>query len=179
MGTLYEEKLRQHIGSESERMVAVDAVGAPMIRHWVEVMHDRNPAFTDPEWAAESRFGSIVAPGAMMQVWSMAPLWPERDLAPLPIAPIDDALEELGFTDVVATAQSMRVANPAKVGDVVSYVVRVANVTEDEKRTRLGPAYFVTFEYVFSNQDGVDLGTLSFTYMRYKPEPEGSGESAA
>ena len=83
MGTLYEERLRQHIGAESPRMEAVDAVGPQMIRHWVEVMHDRNPAFTDPEWAAASRFGSLVAPGAMMQVWSMAPLWPERDLPPL------------------------------------------------------------------------------------------------
>jgi hypothetical protein len=174
MGTLYEEKLRQHVGNESARMEAVDAVGAQMIRHWVEIMHDRNPAYSDPEWAAGSRFGSIVAPGAMMQVWSMAPLWPERDLPPLPIAPIDEALGEQGFTEVVATAQSMEVAAQAKVGDVVSYVVRVASVTEDEKRTRLGPAYFVTFEYHFSNQDGVELGTLSFTYMRYKPEPEGA-----
>jgi acyl dehydratase len=179
MGTVYDEKLRQHIGSESARMEAVDSVGPQMIRHWVEVMHDRNPAYTDPEWAASSRFGSVVAPGAMMQVWSMAPLWPERDLPPLPIAPIDDALGELGFTEVVATGQSMRVGALAAVGDVVSYVVRVAHVTEEEKRTRLGPAYFVTFEYRFSNQDGVDLGTLSFTYMRYKPEPVGAAAPTA
>ena len=179
MGTLYEEKLRRHIGNESPRIEAVDAVGPQMVRHWVEVMRDRNPAYSDPEWAEQSRFGSIVAPGTMMQVWSMAPLWPERDIPPLPIAPIDDALAEEGFTEVVATGQSETINALAKVGDVVSFVVRLATVTEDEKRTRLGPAYFVTFEYRFFNQDDVELGTLSFTYMRYKPEPEGASAPAA
>lgn len=179
MGSVYEDSLRQHVGSESPRFEAVDAVGPQMIRHWVEVMHDRNPAYTDAEWAESSRFGSIVAPGAMMQVWSMAPLWPERDTPPLPIAPIDDALAALGFTEVVATGQSMRVENFAKVGDVVSYVVRVVSVTEEPKQTRLGAAYFVTFEYRFANQHDVPLGALSFTYMRYKPEPQGAEAPAA
>lgn len=169
MGTLYEDRLRQHVGAESERFEAVDAVGPQMIRKWVEVMHDRNPAYTDAQWAEGSRYGSIVAPAAMMQVWSMAPLWPERDLPPLPIAPIDEALGEHGFTEVVATGQSIEVGALAKVGDLVSYKVRVASVTEAPKKTRLGEAYFVTFEYLFANQDGVDLGKLSFTYMRYNP----------
>lgn len=179
MGTLYEDRLRQHVGSESARFEAVDSVGPQMIRKWVEVVHDRNPAFTDAEWAAGSRFGALVAPAAMMQVWSMAPLWPERDIPPLPIAPIDEALGEQGFTEVVATGQSIDVDSLAKVGDRVNYIVRVASVTPEEKRTRLGPAYFVTFEYIFSNQDGVKLGTLSFTYMRYKPEPAEAGAKAS
>ncbi len=61
MGSLYEDRLREHVGSESVPMVAVDSVGPQMIRHWVEVMHDRSPAYTDPEWAASSRHGSTFA----------------------------------------------------------------------------------------------------------------------
>lgn len=179
MGSLYEDRLRQHIGNESAKMEAVDAVGPQMIRHWVEIMRDANPAYTDPEWAAASRHGSIVAPGAMMQSWSMAPLWPPRDVPDLPIKPIDDALGEHGYTDVVATGQSQTIEKLARVGDVVSFVVRVADVSETEKSTRLGPAYFVTFEYRFTNQDDELLGTQSFTYMRYQPEPAPSGDSAA
>ncbi len=175
MGTLYEDRLQQHVGAQSDRLEAVDAVGPAMIRKWVEVMHDRNPAYSDDEWAAASRHGSIVAPAAMMQVWTMAPLWPERDIPPLPIAPIDEVLGEHGFTEVVATNQSVEMKALAKVGDRISYVVRVASVTETEKKTARGPAYFVTFEYLFENQDGVDLGKLSFTYMRYKPEPADAG----
>lgn len=169
MGSLYEDQLRQHVGAESVAMVAVDSVGPQMIRHWVEVMHDRNPAYTDPEWAVSSRHGGLVAPGSMMQVWSMAPLWPPREVPDLPIKPIDDVLGAEGYTAVVATGQSQRIERLARVGDIVTYVVRVAEVSEDEHTTRLGPAYFVTFEYRFTDQDGELLGSQSFTYMRYKP----------
>ena len=178
MGSLYEDRLRQHVGNESPKLEAVDSVGPQMIRHWVEVMHDKNPAYIDAEWAAKSRFGAVVAPGAMMQVWSMAPLWPPRDVPDLPIKPIDDALGEHGYTEVVATGQSQRIHRLARVGDTVSYVVRVADVSETDHKTKLGAAYFVTFEYRFTNQDDELLGTQSFTYMRYKPAPADTDQPA-
>lgn len=170
MGSLYEDRLREHIGNECEAVDAVDAVGPQMIRHWVEVMHERNPAYSDPEWAAASRYGSLVAPGAMMQVWSMAPQWPPRDVVDLPIKPVDDILEAQGFTAVVATGQSQRIERLAKVGDRVTFAIRLVNITEEPKHTRLGDANFVTFEYRFTNQDDELLGTQSFTYMRYNPD---------
>jgi hypothetical protein len=37
-------------------------VNQPMIRHWAAGLEDRNPVYTDPAFAAESRFGGIVAP---------------------------------------------------------------------------------------------------------------------
>lgn len=172
MGSLYEDQLRQHVGAESVAMVAVDSVGPQMIRHWVEVMHDRNPAYTDPEWAVSSRHGGLVAPGSMMQVWSMAPLWPEREIPQLPIEPIDEILTEEGFTEVVATGQTQEIHELARDGEAVTFTVRLASVTEEPKKTRLGLAYFVTFEYRFTNPAGTLLGTQSFTYMRYRPEAE-------
>ncbi len=178
MGSLYEDRLREHVGNESEPMVAVDSVGPQMIRHWVEVMHDRNPAYSDPDWAAGSRHRSVVAPGSMMQVWTMAPLWPPREVPDLPIKPIDDVLGAEGYTAVVATGQSQHIERLARVGDTVTYVVRLAEVSEEEHRTRLGPAYFVTFEYRFTDTDGELLGTQSFTYMRYKPDPVPADEPA-
>jgi len=64
--------------------------------------------------------------------------------------------------------------NLARAGDVVSFNIRLADVTETPKKTRLGLAYFVTMEYCFVDQHGDLLGTQSFTYMRYKPDPEGT-----
>ncbi len=172
MGTLYDEQLSCHLGRESARIEAVDAVCPQMIRHWVEIMEDRNPAYSDTEWAARSRHGGIVAPGSMMQVWSMAPVWPPKEIPDLPIAPVDEILDGEGFTEVVATGQSQKILSLAEAGDTVSFSMRLAEISETEKKTRLGSAYFVTFEYRFLNQDDVLLGTQSFTYMRYKPEPE-------
>lgn len=178
MGTLYEERIREHIGNESAPVEAVDAVCPQMIRHWIEVMEDANPAYSDPDWAADSRFGGIVAPGAMMQVWSMAPLWPPRVLTDLPFLPVDEILEQEGFTKVVATEQSQRIHALAKAGEAVTFSTRLTKVTEDAKKTRLGLAYFVTFEYRFTDTDGELLGTQSFTYMRYKPDPVPADEPA-
>lgn len=170
MGSLYEDQLRGHIGNESAPTTAVDSVGPQMIRHWVEVMHDRNPAYSDPDWAAGSRHGGLVAPGSMMQVWSMAPLWPPREVADLPIKPVDEILGAEGYTAVVATGQSQHIERLARVGETVTFVTRLVEVSDHEHSTKLGPAYFVTFEYRFTNQDGELLGTQSFTYMRFKPQ---------
>lgn len=172
MGTLYEERIKEHIGNESAPVEAVDAVCPQMIRHWIEVMEDANPAYTDPDWAAASRHGGIVAPGAMMQVWSMAPLWPPREVTDLPFIPVDEVLEAEGFTKVVATEQSQKIHKLAKAGEAVTFSTRLATVTEEPKQTRLGLAYFVTFEYRFTDPRGDLLGTQSFTYMRYRPEAD-------
>src|SRR6476659_6045843 len=49
-----------------------DPVNQPMIRHWAAAFEDWNPVYTDPEAAARSRFGEIVAPPLMLQTWTMA-----------------------------------------------------------------------------------------------------------
>src|SRR5690606_2342805 len=75
-------------------------VNEPMIAHWCDAMDDRNPVYTDPELAAKSVHGGIVAPPAMLQAWIM------NGLAPRPqdkVAEIKAALAERGFTSVVAT----------------------------------------------------------------------------
>ena len=49
---------------------APDAVNIPMIRHWVDALDDRNPAY-DEGTAGSTRYGEIVAPPAMLQTWTM------------------------------------------------------------------------------------------------------------
>src|SRR5215813_444549 len=51
--------------------VAPDPVNQPMIRHWAAALEDHNPVYTDPAFAAASRFGDIVAPPLMLQTWTM------------------------------------------------------------------------------------------------------------
>ena len=61
----------QPMGSR-ETSQAPDPVNQPMIRHWAAAFEDWNPVYTDPDWAAKSRFGEIVAPPLMLQTWTMA-----------------------------------------------------------------------------------------------------------
>src|ERR1700704_1480492 len=58
--------------SDTGPTYAPDPVNQPMIRHWAAAFDDGNPVYTDPEVAARSRFGGIVAPPLMLQTWTMA-----------------------------------------------------------------------------------------------------------
>jgi len=48
---------------------APDNVNEAMIRHWSDAIGDKNPAYSDKEWAASSARGHVIAPPAMMYVW--------------------------------------------------------------------------------------------------------------
>src|SRR5579872_5082582 len=79
--------------------LAPDAVNVPMIRHWVDAMDDRNPAYMD----GSERFGDVVAPPAMLQTWTMArPViqgLAERGGAPGPVSRgLLTVLDEAGYT---------------------------------------------------------------------------------
>ena len=54
------------------RAVAPDPVNQPMIRHWAAAFEDANPVYVDPDAAAASRHGQVVAPPLMLQTWTMA-----------------------------------------------------------------------------------------------------------
>src|SRR5260370_9702106 len=53
---------------ESEPRLARDPVNLPIIENWVEAIGDGNPVYTDPEFAAASVHGGLVAPPTIIQV---------------------------------------------------------------------------------------------------------------
>ena len=73
------ESLRADVGKTTGApLPARDAVNQAMIRHWSDAMEDFNPCYIDPEFAAKSIHGEIVAPPAMLNAWGMAGLHPRR-----------------------------------------------------------------------------------------------------
>ncbi|MFM7144399.1 MAG: MaoC family dehydratase N-terminal domain-containing protein, partial [Alphaproteobacteria bacterium] len=92
----------------SAPQVAPDPVNMPMIRHWAAALEDHDPVYVDPEFAARTRFGGIVAPPLMLQTWTMPTPKisgiAERGGSPVeggknPLTPLDDA----GFIATLAT----------------------------------------------------------------------------
>jgi hypothetical protein len=88
--------------------LAPDPVNQPMIRHWAAALEGHNPVYTDPVFAASSRFGGIVAPPLMLQTWTMPTPKisgiAERGGSPTegganPLTPLDEA----GFIATLAT----------------------------------------------------------------------------
>src|SRR4029453_9460692 len=95
------ERLRALVGVVNAGDVARDPVNAAMIRHWCDAMTDHNPVYTDPEAAAKSIHGGLVAPPAMLNAWTMPGL-PGRRADDTSMSPMR-ALDAAGFTSVIAT----------------------------------------------------------------------------
>ena len=96
-------ELQTYVGLEiGEPTPAPDEVNAPMIRHLVEAVGDRNPIYTDPELAARSIHGGIVAPPTMLQAWVMHGIDGPQRGGDGPYEKMNELLFSRGFTSVVA-----------------------------------------------------------------------------
>ena len=117
------DELQGHIGKSmagDAPALAPDPVNMPMIRHWADAFDDRNPVYENPDIAARTRFGDIVAPQAMMQVWTMArPILEgiaERGGAGVEMA--DDnplvILDKAGYNATLATNSELEFERPLR-----------------------------------------------------------------
>jgi len=165
----------------SEAAFAPDPVNLPMIRHWVDALDDRNPVYLDAELAASTRFGGIVAPPAMLQAWTMARPRIEgiadRGGAAMEISPDSPMglLDGAGYTATLATNSELEFVRYLRIGDELSSLAVLESISE-QKTTRLGTGYFVTWETDFRTSDGELVGRQRFRLFRFAPgSPTSSG----
>jgi hypothetical protein len=154
--------------------VAPDPVNQPMIRHWAAAFEDHNPVYTDPTFAASSRFGAIVAPPLMLQTWTMATPKitgiAERGGSPVdtegagPLAVFDEA----GFVGTLASNSEFEIERYLHLGDVIAASTVIESISE-EKATRLGPGYFVTWVTTYVDGAGEVVGRQRFRILKFKP----------
>jgi hypothetical protein len=150
---------------ESQPRPARDPVNLPMINNWVEAIGDANPVYTDAETAARSVHGGLVAPPAMAQVWTMRGLHPEPDDDPL--GGMSVALDEAGFTSVVATNCEQEYFRYLRHGEQVTVRARLESVV-GPKRTSLGEGWFVTTRstwYVGTEA----VASMLFRILKFRP----------
>lgn len=151
-----------------------DPVNQPMIRHWAAAFEDANPVYVDPDAAAASRFGAVVAPPLMLQTWTMATPRitgiAERGGSPVestgesPLSVLDDA----GFTATLASNSEFEIERYVHVGEVVSSSTVLESIS-DEKQTRLGAGHFVTWVTTYTVGDGEVVGRQRFRILKFKP----------
>src|SRR5205807_4679661 len=127
--TSLRERLDEFVGKpvgSSSSSRAPDPVNQPMIRHWVAAFEDHNPIYTDPDAAARSRFGEIVAPPLMLQTWTMATPRitgiAERGGSPVEggRAKVLTLLDEAGFTGTLASNSEFEIERYLRLGEVVA-----------------------------------------------------------
>lgn len=151
---------------------APDPVNLPMIRHWAAAFEDANPVYTDPQAAARSRHGGIVAPPLMLQTWTMAT--PKiSGIAERGGSPVDTdttgplaALDEAGLTATLATDSEFEIVRYLHPGDVVSAQTVIESISE-EKATRIGRGRFVTWATTYTDQHGDVVGRQRFRILKF------------
>ena len=167
----FEEGLYAFVGKPiySGPRKAYDDVNTAMVRQWCEVMGDKNPAYTDSEWAANSRRGETIAPPAMMYAWTQ-----EGYKVASEGRPMDGQVEMVayfdqhGFQGSLGTNVDQEYFVEAKPGDSV-YEESIIESISEQKATGRGIGYFFETYAKFTNQEGVLLGTQRFRVFKFIP----------
>lgn len=154
--------------------VAPDPVNLPMIRHWAAAFEDDNPVYLDPDAAAASRHGSIVAPPLMLQTWTF-PTPKITGMAERGGSPVESGgetalsvLDEFGFTGTLASNSEFEILRYLRVGEVVTSTTTLESVSE-EKHTRLGAGHFVTWASTYTVESGEVVGRQLFRVLKFRP----------
>jgi hypothetical protein len=157
--------------------VAPDPVNQPMIRHWAAAFEDANPVYVDPEAAAASRHGQIVAPPLMLQTWTMATpkLTGIGERGGSPVENVDTGptaittLDAAGFTATLASNSEFEIERYLHLGEMVTAETVIESIS-DEKQTRLGAGHFVTWITTWRDEAGEVVGRQLFRILKFRPE---------
>ena len=171
-------KLRAFEGAQTAAETGADPVNQAMIRHWVEAMGDENPVYTDPEFAAGTVHGGVIAPAVSLQAWVMRGLKPRGASGPSSQDTLMDLLDGAGYSSVVATNCEQEYARQIKPGDHLRTRSVLDSVSE-EKQTGLGIGHFVTTRIEYETTDGEPIAKMLFRILKFKPGTGRGGPAPA
>jgi uncharacterized OB-fold protein len=163
-----EEAERVRAAGASEPRLGRDPVNQPMVNNWVEALGDGNPIYVDEAAARAAGHDGLVAPPAMIQVWTMNGLHGQRS-GDDPLGQMMSLLDEAGFTSVVATNCEQTYHRYLRQGEQVSVRVELDSVV-GPKTTALGEGWFVTTLntwYVGSEP----VAEMLFRVLKFAPRP--------
>ena len=143
-----------------------DPVNQPMINNWVEAIGDRNPIYVDEAAARAVGHPGIVAPPAMIQVWTMFGLGGERPQDD-PMGPMMKLFDDSGYIGVVATNCEQTYHRYLQPGEHVSISSEMGDVI-GPKQTALGEGWFVNQHIIWRVGDE-DVAEMNWRILKFKP----------
>ncbi len=146
-----------------------DPVNQPMINNWVEAIGDRNPIYVDEAAARAAGHPGIVAPPAMIQVWTMFGLGGERPKDD-PLGPIMKLFDDNGYIGVVATNCEQTYHRYLRPGEEVSITSEMGDVI-GPKQTALGEGFFVNQHIVWRVGDE-DVAEMNWRILKFRPRED-------
>ena len=146
-----------------------DPVNQPTINNWVEAIGDRNPIYTDEVAAREAGHPGIVAPPAMIQVWTMYGLAGDRPTDD-PMGPMMKLFDEAGYIGVVATNCEQTYHRYLRPGEEVSIASEMRDVV-GPKQTALGEGWFVN-QHITWRVGDEDVAEMEWRILKFKPRED-------
>ncbi|CAN5342171.1 bifunctional MaoC family dehydratase N-terminal/OB-fold nucleic acid binding domain-containing protein [soil metagenome] len=161
---------------KSKPRVGRHPVNQPMIDHWLDAIGDKNPIYVDEAAATAAGHPGIVAPPAMIQVWTMMGLGgvrPDDD----PLGKILELFDDAGYIGVVATNCEQTYHRYLRPGEEVSVAAELTDVV-GPKRTALGEAFFITQKITWYGGDDQTepVAEMMWRIMKFIPS---DGEAKA
>jgi uncharacterized protein len=163
--------IREAIDKITETVVAKprdgrDPVNEPTIKTWVEALGDRNPIYTDEAAAKAAGHPGIVAPPAMIQVWTMFGLGGERPTDD-PMGPMMELFDGAGYVGVVATNCEQTYHRYLRPGEQVSIASEMRDVV-GPKQTALGEGWFIN-QHITWRVGDEDVAEMAWRILKFKP----------
>jgi uncharacterized OB-fold protein/acyl dehydratase len=161
---------------KSKPRVGRHPVNQPMVDHWLDAMGDGNPIYVDESAARAAGHPGIVAPPAMIQVWTMMGLGGVR-AADDPLTKILELFDEAGYIGVVATNCEQTYHRYLRPGEEVSVSAELTDVA-GPKQTALGEGFFITQRITWQVGDE-DVAEMNWRIMKFIPrETDGATQSS-
>jgi hypothetical protein len=145
---------------------ARDPVNEPTIKTWVEALGDRNPIYTDEAAARAAGHPGLVAPPAMIQVWTMFGLSGERPTDD-PMGPLMELFDGAGYVGVVATNCEQTYHRYLRPGEQVSVASEMRDVV-GPKQTALGEGWFIN-QHITWRVGDEDVAEMEWRILKFKP----------
>ncbi len=166
---------KKQIGAEAPALEGRYPVEYDPIRRYCAAVDDTNPLFLDPDYAANTRYGSVICPPLFVGYFACPGVWPR-------ISEEENEQKGLGTfwgsgpqistpgSRPINLTTEYELLKPVKVGEVLSVTSRFADVFV--KPIRIDPnAFWRVTERTVRNQDGDVVAIVRSTGVTYK-EPE-------
>lgn len=155
-------------------------VSEAQIRYWAETFRDANPLYSSTVDSGAKDVPGIIAPPQSLLSWAMArgaqtgvdtdaPDIDAPELEPWPDPPAQNLSQSFrmpGADEVIVRRMAMDLGQPLTPGDVATVTSRLVGCS-GVKDTKLGKGYFLSFEDVYQNQDGVVVGLTHMSLFNY------------
>lgn len=159
-----------------EPTIARDPVNQPMIHHWTDAIGDRNPIYVDDEAARAAGHDGIVAPPAMIQVWTMMGLGRTRSDDD-PLARAMKLFDDAGYVGVVATNCDQTYHRYLRPGEQVAMSAEIVSII-GPKQTALGEGYFINQKIRWHVGDE-EVADMDWRIMKFLPAAKQAQPDAA